>query len=195
MLRMNPKKSDKNGFTLVELIVVLLILGILVALLVPALTGYIDRARASDATAKAKQVETAAKAANAEWYGLGQPGNSDNAYKTNMETLIVENLDGEIGNLLSFTKATDKTKNVVQVAFSPQGGQWDRFRKACKENGYKNFVQVWMHKVVGNLYKIDKTIDAVYYISEDGNTAVRMVFSKGTKLGDVGVDWTDMRTY
>ena len=37
-------KHKKNGFTLVELIVVLVILAVLAALLVPALTGYIDKA-------------------------------------------------------------------------------------------------------------------------------------------------------
>jgi len=36
------KMKNKKGFTLVELIVVLVILAILAALLVPALTGYID---------------------------------------------------------------------------------------------------------------------------------------------------------
>ena len=36
--------KNKKGFTLVELIVVLVILAILAALLVPALTGYIDKA-------------------------------------------------------------------------------------------------------------------------------------------------------
>lgn len=39
------KKKAKKGFTLVELIVVLVILAILAALLIPALTGYIDKAR------------------------------------------------------------------------------------------------------------------------------------------------------
>ena len=38
------RKKDK-GFTLVELIVVLVILAILAAILVPALLGYIDRAK------------------------------------------------------------------------------------------------------------------------------------------------------
>ena len=37
--------KGKRGFTLVELIVVLVILAVLTALLVPALTGYIDMAK------------------------------------------------------------------------------------------------------------------------------------------------------
>ena len=39
-------KKNNKGFTLVELIVVLVILAILAAILTPALLGYIDRARA-----------------------------------------------------------------------------------------------------------------------------------------------------
>ena len=45
-------KHKKNGFTLVELIVVLVILAVLAALLVPALTGYIDKARKSQVMPK-----------------------------------------------------------------------------------------------------------------------------------------------
>ena len=65
-------KSQKNkqGFTLVELIVVLVILAILAALLVPALTGYIDRAKEKKVTAEAKGIWTAAQAAASEYYGL-----------------------------------------------------------------------------------------------------------------------------
>ena len=45
LFQMLYSKNKKRGFTLVELIVVLVILAILAALLIPALTGYIDKAK------------------------------------------------------------------------------------------------------------------------------------------------------
>ena len=50
------KKNTKRGFTLVELIVVLVILAILAALLIPALTGYIDKARKSQVVAETRML-------------------------------------------------------------------------------------------------------------------------------------------
>lgn len=49
------KENNKKGFTLVELIVVLVILAILAALLIPALTGYIDKARNKSIVAETRQ--------------------------------------------------------------------------------------------------------------------------------------------
>jgi len=55
------KLKDRKGFTLVELIVVLVILAILAALLIPALTGYIDKANKEKVVSECRMVVMAAQ--------------------------------------------------------------------------------------------------------------------------------------
>lgn len=62
------KRTDDRGFTLVELIVVLVILAILAAILVPALLGYIDRAKNQQLLITGKNVLTATQAEVASIY-------------------------------------------------------------------------------------------------------------------------------
>ena len=62
-VRMKLNKSDnKKGFTLVELIVVLVILAILAAILIPTLTGYIEKAREKKLISEARGLFVAAQA-------------------------------------------------------------------------------------------------------------------------------------
>lgn len=63
------KKTNQKGFTLVELIVVLVILAILAAILVPALLGYIDRAKKQQIVLNAKSALTASQAEMSSMYG------------------------------------------------------------------------------------------------------------------------------
>ncbi len=63
------KENKKKGFTLVELIVVLVILAILAALLIPALTGYIDKAKRKSVVAETRQAVMAAQTLYDEEYG------------------------------------------------------------------------------------------------------------------------------
>lgn len=65
------RRSKKGGFTLVELIVVLVILAILAALLIPALTGYIDKAKQKRTVAETRQVVMAAQTLADEDYANG----------------------------------------------------------------------------------------------------------------------------
>ena len=65
---MFKKLKEKKGFTLVELIVVLVILAILAALLIPALTGYIDRAKRKSIVAETRQAVMAAQTISDEDY-------------------------------------------------------------------------------------------------------------------------------
>ena len=71
-------KSTKRGFTLVELIVVLVILAVLAAMLIPALTGYIRRAREEKEFQAASTVYTAVQAQATAVYGkYGLTANSN----------------------------------------------------------------------------------------------------------------------
>ena len=66
---MFKKLKDKKGFTLVELIVVLVILAILAALLIPALTGYIDKANKEKVTAECRMAVMAIQTEATTIYG------------------------------------------------------------------------------------------------------------------------------
>ena len=62
--------KKNKGFTLVELIVVLVILAILSAVLVPVLTGYIEQARSKKDLRNAKALMEATQAAFVELYAI-----------------------------------------------------------------------------------------------------------------------------
>lgn len=62
-------REKKDGFTLVELIVVLLILAILIALLIPSMTGYIRKAKEKAAIVECRNCVQAAQAILSEQYG------------------------------------------------------------------------------------------------------------------------------
>ena len=72
--------KEKKGFTLVELVVVLVILAILAALLVPSLTGYIDKAKEKRVVAEVHQVVTAAQTLADEAYAMESGSLSKGTY-------------------------------------------------------------------------------------------------------------------
>lgn len=93
--------KNKKGFTLVELIVVLVILAILAALLIPALTGYIDKANKEKVVSETRMVAMAVQTEASEAYGQLKSGETLSTWngttgKEHIESIkkLAEVLDG-----------------------------------------------------------------------------------------------------
>lgn len=112
-------KENKKGFTLVELIVVLVILAILAALLVPALTGYIDRAKKKSIIAETRQCVMAAQTLVDEAYAtvveetaitVGEKGTVKTA-----DVVKLAEVKGTLGSVTLTTTDTDDAVNKIKT--------------------------------------------------------------------------------
>ena len=125
-------KKNNKGFTLVELIVVLVILAILAAILVPALLGYIDRAREKQYVLNAKSALTAAQAELSSLYGEGKSADLINKTKDASRAERVS-LTADVPDSQGFWVAP-KTDTAAQGAKSTNHGAYTVGEALYKEN-------------------------------------------------------------
>lgn len=125
-------KNDKKGFTLVELIVVLVILAILAALLVPALTGYIDKAKEKSIIAETRSVVMAMQTLSDEEYGKAAVGADTVKFDKDVATTTTTDGTTQIGytNIKTLaevngtiTVATITNGKVMDVTYQNKGKQ------------------------------------------------------------------------
>ncbi len=115
-------KSTKRGFTLVELIVVLVILAVLAAMLVPALIGYINKAREEKEYQAASTVYTAVQALATEEYGK-------HGYKTGTTDIDVAKITvAKVEDLTGLDNIDDiqisvKGATVTEISVKFDGGE------------------------------------------------------------------------
>ncbi len=133
-MRENKRNGRKalKGFTLVEIIVVLVILAILAAAMIPALTGYIDKAKAKTAIAEARNVATAAQTLASESYALkGVTGTGTSKTlavpPTNADIINLADVGGSISGTVSYT-GNGKVLSFTYVAQNGETVTYDSSR-------------------------------------------------------------------
>ncbi|HZJ86846.1 MAG TPA: prepilin-type N-terminal cleavage/methylation domain-containing protein [Erysipelothrix sp.] len=100
------RKNNKEGFTLVELIVVIAILAILALILIPAITGYIEKSNWSSVESTARSVYSAV-VLDAETEGVNTDANH---YGNDNFTVVVDETKDD-KNFITVTNAkTNKYK-------------------------------------------------------------------------------------
>lgn len=117
------KKMNNKGFTLVELIVVLVILAILAAILVPALLGYIDRAKKQQIVLNAKSYLTAAQAEFSAMYGANSKTLDDGRKDKIAETADIPACTGFAVKTAAAFNLDDHSTYTIYAAKYTEGSQ------------------------------------------------------------------------
>ena len=152
------KNNKRRGFTLVELIVVLVILAILAALLVPALTGYIDKAKKNQVIAETRMLTQAAQTELSSLYATDEFA-EQNIY----ESYTIASKDGKAfsigsGNQL-LTNLKERYNSIVKLSEVPS-----------LNSGTGNFA-IWVDKsgkISFTFYRDGKGYTGIYS-AEDGS--------------------------
>ena len=127
---MKKTLKNKKGFTLIELIVVIAILGVLALILVPQFMGYVDDADIQTQRSNVKAIHTAAEASLAKLKTIADPTQRK---KAKFDDFVKDSLgDSYTGYTITLSDTSDPIKSGTTITnIEYNGCQYD-----VKTNAY-----------------------------------------------------------